>query len=437
MVTKFVRSLRKKGRLEEILWGELSSMPGILLVVTDSTFALAWANDYFYEYFNCSPDDAVGKAMHGFLGEDIRGDMNKEHIRRVLEEGSIFGHLARTTGADGEFVTIKWNQRAFPKDSEQWILSMGFPPDIIGKKSGLSDVPTKDKDSRPSPMMSTGMEWSDFQSHGAYRALEEHLVVEDMELGRWISRENFLLHYQPRVNARTKAIVGAEGLVRMNHPECGLLFPKTFLPSLEKTGHILEVGSYVVETACRKLQEWRNNGDGYTLSVSINISPQQFCKEDFAQTLLAATARYRVEPGRLMLEMSERAIAANFQDAKQTLKILKDAGFKVAIDDYNTSFLPLAYLAQLVVDDITIDRAYLARADHDPTVYPVMESLILLAHSLNMTVTARGVENRRQLDFLLDNSVNFLQGYLISEPLPEAEFDRFLRTNPDFYTRHI
>ena len=422
MLARLVKVLRKKGGFEGFLWNELRHMPGFFLVVTDASFVLEWANDFFYEYFNCRPEDVEGQAMHGFLGEDIRGDMSEEHIERLLEAGYVWDHPARTTGADGEFVLIRWNQRVFvDDDGKKWILSVG----ITERKDTI--VPG-----------TAEREWKVKPKAELNQAMPKHDKSEqepDLDIKRLISRENIVLHYQPRVNARNKHIIGAEGLVRMVHPERGLIYPAGFLPGLEDSDDMIKIGAYVADAACKKLLDWRNVKNG--MSISINVSPRQFCDADFVQSLLVSTARFNVEPSQLMLEMTEHAIASHFQQAERVIGILKDVGFKVAIDEYSTAFLPLPYLVQLAVDDIAIDRDCLMQANHNPAMYTIMESIILLAHGLNKTVTARGVENRKQLDFLLDNSVDFLQGYLISEPLPEAEFDRFLKTNPDFYTRHI
>lgn len=412
--TGIMFSLRKK--TSESLWTELAGMPGLLIAVTDLGFRLKWANDFFYEYFKCRPDDVLGKAMHSFLGEDVRGDMGEAHIRRIHEEGHVWDHHARTTSPDGDFITIRWNQRA----TSDMILSVGFPP--------ADEKPVE----VPKP---TVLEHSEIagQIPDIYNLTSSTPEV-DLALSRYISTKNFVMHYQPRVNARTKAISGAEGLVRLKHPDRGLLYPSDFLPTAEKTGHILELGTYVLDAVCRKLKQWQN---GLTLSIAINVSPKQLQDDGLVEELLSSAAKYGIENSRLMFELSERTVAIHFDEAMRAMKLLKDAGFMVAIDDYCMGFLPLNALTKLAVDNITIDQRYIAQADTDPTVFPIMESIIMLAHSLNMTVTAGGVENRRQLEFLLDNSVDFLQGYLISEPLPETEFDRFLETDMDFYTRHL
>jgi|GEM_PF-2666283 len=425
MITRLIKALKKKGGFEGFLWKEITAMPGVIIVITSQTFVLTWANDYFYDYFKCLPEDTLGKPMYDFLGEDIQGDMSEEHILSLLKEGQAFRYPAKTSNAEGEEVTIRWNQRVFTdSEGKQWILSVGTVEEETTKR-----VYGFEEDVAPMPMITP---------RAVSQKDNEQTEAElDPEFGKLVTRENFIVHYQPKVSARTKMIIGAEALIRMKHPERGLIYPGAFLPQVEKTGYIIKIGEYVIEAACKKLMQWQDMKNGLPLSVSVNVSPRQFCDANFVQGLLATVSRYRIEPKRLMLEMAERDVAEHFNEAKLAMQTLKDAGFMVAIDDYNTAFLPLYYLAQLAVDDIAIDRMYLAQTTQNPKIYPIIESIIMLAHGLNMSVTARGVETRKQLEFMMENSVNFLQGYLISEPLPEAEFDRFLDINPDFYTRHI
>lgn len=419
--------------LNDVLWNELSDMPGLLLVVTDESFNLEWANDYFYEYFQCRQTETVGRPMHDFLGDDVQCGMNEEHIVSLLAKGRIWDHKARTIGADGEYVVIRWNQRVLKeKNKILKILSVGFPPktEDDGDSNPKGQVPAV-----PSPSRDA---WGfNLQQKNTPNMGKEEKQEAELELENCMSKENFLLHYQPRVDARTKAIIGAEALVRMQHSEHGILYPASFLPMAEKRGQIIEIGSYVLDAACKKLHEWQNSGSELMLTISINLSPRQLYDEEIVQTLLSAVSRHRIDPSNLMLELTERTIATYYDNAKRIMQTLKDTGFKVAVDDYSAEFLPIASLVRLPMDNIAFDRYLLAQSDINPAVNSVIESIILLAHGINITVTASGIENRRQLDFLIDNSVDFLQGYLISEPLPEAEFDRFIMTNPDFYTRHI
>ena len=434
-----LRRKQKKDGFPALIFEELAAMPGLFIVVTDPHFALAWANDYFYEFFNCRADELAGRLMHDFLGEDIGGDMSPKHIARLLEAGHIWDHKARTHGADGEFVIIRWNQKLLAKE---WILSLGVLLEDDRPRqcseNGVSPKPAAEwapVTQAIAPTKKGNGDTVEAEKTNINNTEETPASDQQSWLTQDSSCEQLLLYYQPRVNARTKAIVGAEGLMRLMHHERGLLYPATFMPELERSGKIIEFGSHIIDAACKKLQEWNEKNPG--LSVSINVSPKQFCDEDFLQILISAATRHRIEPSRLMLEMSEPAVASHLKEASQTLEMLQGAGFKTAIDEYSASFLPIASLAKLPINNIGIDRSSFAEASHNPKTSAVLESVIKLTRSLGMTVTASGVENRRQLDFLLDNSVDYLQGYLISEALPESDFEHLLKTNPDFYTRHI
>jgi len=422
---KIVNALQGKNDLKARMIDEMLEMPGLFIIVTDTAFKLVCANKHFYTFFNSCPDEMQGRPMHYFLGEDVRSDMNEEHIARVLREGHVWEYDAYTVNVDREGVVIRWNQCTFKcEGGGNWILSVGIPQpqwtvreDEMVFRDTLGD------------MLKPG-------KNDIYETTDMPMELQK-EIMQGIENRAFTLFFQPRVHARTKEITGAEALVRMVHPQRGLLLPASFIPIAEKTGKIVEIGNYVIEAACQKLRAWQDNGHGLFLSVSINISPRQLLSENFVQTLLASVSRYSIEPARLMIELSERTIAANFEEAQRAIQVLQNSGFRVSIDGYSGSFLPLIALTRLPVDNIKIERMHLARALHDRTAYPIVESIIVLVRGLNMTTTAEGVETRTQLEFLQDNDVDYLQGYLISRPLPEVEFERFIKINPDFYTRHI
>ena len=430
MVPKWIKALGKQAGFKEALCDTLLCLPDLLVVVTDVSFALSWANGYFYSYFECQPQDVAGRPMHEFLGEDLGGDMSHEHVKNLLRLGQCHGHQARTLGPCGSEVFIHWNQQVFADSrGKKWILSVGFP---LASKVALSSARTGEE---PAPPAEIAPEASVF----ALAAPEPvpTVVLDEAELSQALAQSGFSLYYQPRVSARTKAITGAEALLRMTHPAHGLLAPEAFLSVAEKSDKILTLGNLVVEEACQKLRQWTDSGYGLDLSLSVNISPQQLLDENFVKTLLAAITQHGVEPAQLILELSERTVAAHYPEARRIIQILRDSGFRVAIDEFSAGALTLSALARLPVNNLKIDRAFLAQAAEEPSAFVVIESIIKLAHGLGCTVTAEGVETRQQLDFLLDNAVDFLQGYLISRPLPADEFERFIQTNPDFYTRHI
>ena len=422
------RAKNKDGLSESDMWRALIEMPGTLFVVTNEKFNFHWANNYFFDYFKCHSEDIKGKPMHGFLGEDVLCDMNEKHIERVLKEKQVYDYYARTTRADGELVTIRWHQcvitpGANKNGDKAWIFSVGFP-----NENASVDVLDR------SVTVNEKVEYVPVFS-GIHTPSDED--VTDIEIDRCLSEEYYVLHYQPRVDVRTKKVESAEGLLRMNHPERGILLPSSFLPSMEKSGHILQIGSYVIEMACKKLHECQDSGMGISLSLSVNISPNELYSPKLMQNLLATTTRYRLKTDKIMIEISERTVALHYNKAKKIFRVLKEAGFKVAIDDYSSKYLPLDALCRLKLDNITISHDSIVRSDTEQKTRLLIESVMLLVRGLNVKVTASGLENRKQLDFLRDNSVDYLQGFLISEPLPEAEFDRFLKTNPDFYARHV
>ena len=401
----------------------LLDLPGVFVVVADEQFTLEWANPYFYEYFQCAARDVTGRPLHDFLGTGLAGDMDAGHVARVFREGLSQNYDARTLNALGEEITVRWNQRVLRDKKGLRLLSLGvvLPP------------PPKADDGYPLPVVVCETALS-----GIYTGGETDNDDRTEDLGD-LAPESVILHFQPRVAARTKTIVGAEALARLSHPERGLLMPAEFIPPAERTGAIVGIGANIIKAVCQKLKQWQTleARAESKLILSINVSPKQFLEAGFMKTMIDAAATGGIQPNRLLLEVPERTVAAHFNEVRDLFRHLRDAGFKVAVDHYTAGYLPPAALLELAVDNIKIDRACLARAAMQPAMYSVIESIFILAHGMGITVTAEGVENRNQLEFLIDHSVDFLQGYLLSHPLPEAEFDRLILQNPNFFTRHI
>lgn len=424
--------LRKRtGALPLRVIEELMHMPGLLMVITNARLELLSANDYFYEYFCCEPAALMGKALYDFLGDDRHNDMNEAHIDRVINQGHVWGYDARTTLPNGENIVIRWNQCVLP-DSRDEILSVGFVPDARPSETeadAIMHVFTQDA----SPYL------PDQPFFGVNQPISGEdstiPVVSQQEIKQALQNHAFTLYYQPYVQARTKKVVGAEALLRLNHPEHGILPPITFIPTAEQTGQIIALGEYVLDAACKKIKHWNENG--LDLFMSVNISTQQFMHETFAETLLGAVTRHDVSAGRLVLEITEDTASRDLTKVRGILQTLRGIGSRISLDDFGVGFTSLRNLEMLEIDNIKIDRFFLSSALRSKRFYAIVESMIVLAHGLGMTVTAEGVEKQTQIDFLTDKSCDYLQGYLLSRPLPEQDFERLLFDNPDFYLRYM
>jgi diguanylate cyclase (GGDEF)-like protein/PAS domain S-box-containing protein len=248
------------------------------------------------------------------------------------------------------------------------------------------------------------------------------------ELRTAIREHQFVLHYQPQVD-RQGVITGVEALIRWNHPKRGLVAPADFIPVAEDTGLILPMGRWVIETACEQLAAWADWPQTAGLSIAVNVSVHQFRHPDFVETVVDAIRRYGVRPHKLKLELTESLLAERMEVAIQKMGRLKKLGVSLALDDFGVGYSSLSYLKQLPLDQLKIDKGFVADVLTDPHDAAISRAIIALAQSLNLQVVAEGVETQQQRDFLAYQGCDQFQGYLFAPPLPIETLDGFLR-NP-------
>jgi diguanylate cyclase (GGDEF)-like protein len=247
----------------------------------------------------------------------------------------------------------------------------------------------------------------------------------ESSLRRAIDRQEFVVHYQPKVDANTWHIVGAEGLIRWQHPERGLVWPAEFIPLAEETGLISPIEDWCLRAICRQVKQWKSAGS-HLRSVSANISPRQFQHPDFFSRVAGVLDDIGVEPEYLELEVTEGSIMTKPELAVQTLNALKNIGVRISIDDFGTGFSSLGYLKRLPIDIVKIDRSFVSGSATDPADAALVMAIITLAHNLRLKVVAEGVETEDQLRFLHLLRCDEIQGYLFSKPLPAEEFEELL-----------
>ena len=199
------------------------------------------------------------------------------------------------------------------------------------------------------------------------RKAQDRLTLET-ELRRAIEQQEFVLHYQPRVDVSSGAIVGAEALIRWQHPQSGLVSPLRFIPLAEETGLILPLGEWVLKTACEQLSAWLTSGL-LPMTLAVNLSPRQFQHRDLVKRLRAVLDATGLPPGLLELEITESAIMQRGQEAVTTLRALKDLGLKVAIDDFGTGYSSLAYLRRFPIDTLKIDQSFMRDIPRAPALW--------------------------------------------------------------------
>ncbi|HEY3500836.1 MAG TPA: EAL domain-containing protein [Polyangiaceae bacterium] len=257
------------------------------------------------------------------------------------------------------------------------------------------------------------------------RRTREALELEN-RLRRALEREEFELHYQPKIESKTGRVVGVEALLRWRSPERGLVPPMDFIPLAEKTGLIIPIGAWVLRRACRELKSWEGQGLP-AISMAVNISTRQFRDRDVSQLVRAALAETGVVPKSLELEITEGSLMEDTRYAASVLNELRQIGVRVAIDDFGTGYSSLGYLRVLPVDMLKIDRSFVRDVTENQDSAAIAAAILAMSHSLRLEAVAEGVETRAQLDFLVQHGCPLVQGFLYSRPLPGPEFVAWLR----------
>lgn len=259
-----------------------------------------------------------------------------------------------------------------------------------------------------------------FSAEMREETLVRHTLQQDMRGAA--ARGEFTLHYQPRVSLHSLEVVSAEALIRWRHPRLGNVPPDSFISLAEENGCIAEIGAWVLTEAVRQVAAWRNSGR--MMKISVNLSPRQLNDRGIVETVREVLDREGLPPEALELEITESALMQDQNLAISVMRELKHLGVQLSIDDFGTGYSSLSHLRKFPLDCLKLDRSFLDEkqaSDVNPLI--LAESIIDLAHALKLTVVAEGVENVEHLNFLRRTSCDEVQGYVISRPLPAAEFE--------------
>lgn len=240
-----------------------------------------------------------------------------------------------------------------------------------------------------------------------------------------IKNDELLLYYQPQMNLKSGLIIGAEALVRWQHPIEGLKSPAEFIPITEETGLIVPMGEWILRTACKQAKEWQEQG--MSLTIAVNLSARQFREEGFAHRVIQIIRESAVETSFIELELTESILAENMIVVVEALNIFKQAGIKISLDDFGTGYSSLSYLKLFPIDKLKIDQSFIRDVLIDKSDASLVRAIIAMGKALELTTIAEGVETKEQLDFLLKEGCEEIQGYFLARPIPAHEFTHFLK----------
>jgi diguanylate cyclase (GGDEF)-like protein/PAS domain S-box-containing protein len=241
-----------------------------------------------------------------------------------------------------------------------------------------------------------------------------------------LQREEFLLHYQPKVNLRTGAITGVEALIRWKRTDRRLVPPSEFVPIAEDCGLIIQIGRWVLHEACRQAREWQDEGLPFK-RVSVNVSAVEFLDRDFVKGVRTILSETGLEARYLDLELTEGVLMEDVESTAEVLRELKGMGVRLAVDDFGTGYSSLSYLQQFPIDVLKIDQSFVRRITGDPDDSPIVSAIINMGKNLKQRVVAEGIETQEQLAFLRSQHCAEGQGYLFSRPLAATQFAQLLR----------
>ena len=307
----------------------------------------------------------------------------------------------------------------------------------IGASIGISIYPDDGQDAETLiKCADSAMYHAKENGRNHYQFFEQSMNVRAVErqfieggLRRALELQEFVLHYQPKIDLQSGMIVGVEALIRWQHPQRGLLSPVQFVPIAEDCGLILPIGRWVLREACRQARAWQDAGLP-PITVAINTSAPEFRAEDFLDNLGATLAASRLEPRYLELELTESVLMRDAEATGSVLHALADLGIKLAVDDFGTGYSSLSYLRKFPIDTLKIDQSFVNQMADNPDDAAIVSAVIGMAKSLRLRVIAEGVETAEQAAFLLGQQCDEGQGYYFFRPMAAEALTALLKTGP-------
>ncbi|MCT2534441.1 EAL domain-containing protein [Aquibacillus koreensis] len=251
------------------------------------------------------------------------------------------------------------------------------------------------------------------------------LILLEGEIRAALHKNEFMLHYQPKVNVVTGEIIGMEALVRWFHKERGYIPPNDFIPLTEETGLIIQLGEWVIRQACKQHVEWMDKGMD-PFSIAVNVSAIELQRNDFAEKVFRIIEETGMDPSHLVIEITENSVMQNTEDCINTMNKLRERGISLSIDDFGTGYSSFGYLRKFPINYLKIDQSFIKNALTDASNAEIVKAMIQIAHTFGLKVVAEGVEDPEILSFIGTQQCDYYQGYFFSEPLPPLEIEKLM-----------
>lgn len=310
-------------------------------------------------------------------------------------------------------------KQPFYLDTHEIFLSASVGISVYPENGGNSELLLKNADSALHHAKKEGGDRFRFYQEDMNSTALDRLSLE-ADLRRALENEEFVLFYQPQVDGNTGKIFGVEGLIRWMHPQRGLVPPFHFIPMLEETGQIVDVGEWVLRAACMQQKIWIDHGYA-PITLSVNLSVRQFMQAGFVDRVRVIIDETGADPEKMSLEITESLLLDNADSMIKLLMSFRDMGFGISIDDFGTGYSSLSYLKKLPINELKIDRSFVKDIATDLDDGTIAKAIISLAKNLHLAVVAEGVEEEAQLKFLLEEGCNNIQGFYFGKPVPPDE----------------
>ncbi|MDP2266054.1 MAG: EAL domain-containing protein, partial [Thiobacillus sp.] len=385
------------------------------------------------------------KVVNDTMGHEAGDILLQEISARLKRSVRVNDTVARLGGDEFALIFTDVEESRYIGQCAQKVLAQFDAPIIIGGSEvfsgasiGIAIYPSdtvdadellKYADSAMYHAKEQGRNNYQFYFHEMTASANERLQMET-DLRRAIELEEFLLHYQPLVDARNGQPTGVEALIRWRDPSGQLIPPLQFIPLAEDTGLIVPIGKWVLETACAQLRQWHDAGHP-ALTMSVNVATRQFRDVTFVETVRQAIQESGIPPQLLELEITESILLENCDDTLKTLNALKQLGVSLAIDDFGTGYSSLSYLKRFPIDRIKIDRSFVRDLATDTNGLAIVRAIIALAQAMRLSVIAEGVETEAQLALLQSEECHNYQGYFFAKPMDaESVYQKLLPPQP-------
>ena len=375
------------------------------------------------------------KNINDTLGHDIGDLLLQQVVLRIkpnIREDDLF---ARLGGDEFVIVLTRIDEHHLSSVINKVMELLRKEYDIVGHRlrisssMGISLYPNDGNDT------TTLMKNADIAMYKAkkcgrdnFNFFTEELNVEvqnemrmEMDLAKALENSEFVLHFQPKVETTDNRIIGAEALIRWNHPQEGLIYPDAFIPLAENNGFIIKLGRWVIEEACRVIAEY-NSAGRTNLHLSINLSTYQIQNDDIVAVIKNALEVNSVSAGQLFVEITESVMLKRTELTIEVLKEIKAMGVNICLDDFGTGYSSLSYLHQFPVDSIKIDRSFVNLIKEDGSKAALLDTIIAMGETLDLNIIAEGVEEEYQREYLLEKDCAYYQGYLFSRPVDQESY---------------